>query len=413
MLREYLSKIADQFRTHLDTTEPINAQDFAGKVEDVAVRYNQLGFTSGREAGYNQGLEEGYEQGKPLGKLELLQDSEYMNVKVSGTAIAVNDVSPIEHSVGCKVESKNLLDPRSYADNSNQGTVRILDDGLVELSGALNGDTYAEITYNFVVTEPCILTLWFEEKYGWKVNAYLNDTSLNSMNETTISVTLSVGTHKLRLFQGYQSTSGTYIQLEKGTTATSYTSYVDLSTVEVKRYEGNLIDDTLKKMAGTNIYFGTQDFSKNFTTLFPGTYTLSAKVKDNSNFTLYVTDFENGNQNISGWSVAGTTECSLTINVSKTTKVNFKVYHSTFTDTSFLEWAKLEVGSTATPYVPYVAPTPFQANLDGTVEGITSVSPNMTLIPSNDGVVINANYLRDIDTYIDNLKTNVALTGGE
>ena len=54
MLREYLSNIADKFRTHLDTTEPINAQDFAGKVEDVAVRYNQLGFTNG----YNFGLEE-------------------------------------------------------------------------------------------------------------------------------------------------------------------------------------------------------------------------------------------------------------------------------------------------------------------------------------------------------------------
>lgn len=64
MLREYLSNIADKFRTYLDTTEPINAQDFAGKVEDVAVRYNQLGFTNGREVGYNQGLEEGIEQGK-------------------------------------------------------------------------------------------------------------------------------------------------------------------------------------------------------------------------------------------------------------------------------------------------------------------------------------------------------------
>ena len=30
-----------------------------------------------------------------------------------------------------------------------------------------------------------------------------------------------------------------------------------------------------------------------------------------------------------------------------------------------------------------------------------------------DGVVINANYLRDIDTYIDNLITDVALSGGE
>ena len=64
MLKEYLSNIADKFRTHLDTTETINAQDFAGKIEDVAVKYNLSGFANGREVGYNQGLEEGIEQGK-------------------------------------------------------------------------------------------------------------------------------------------------------------------------------------------------------------------------------------------------------------------------------------------------------------------------------------------------------------
>lgn len=47
MLREYLSKIADQFRTHLDTTEPINAQDFANKIEEVY------------KAGYNSAVKEG------------------------------------------------------------------------------------------------------------------------------------------------------------------------------------------------------------------------------------------------------------------------------------------------------------------------------------------------------------------
>ena len=61
MLREYLSNIADKFRTYLDTTEPINAQDFAGKVEDVAVRYNQLGFASGKEVGIEQGKQAEYD----------------------------------------------------------------------------------------------------------------------------------------------------------------------------------------------------------------------------------------------------------------------------------------------------------------------------------------------------------------
>lgn len=80
MLREYLSNIADKFRTHLDTTEPINAQDFAGKVEDVAVRYNQLGFTSGREIGYNQGLEVGYNSAVKEGTITITGASKTLSI---------------------------------------------------------------------------------------------------------------------------------------------------------------------------------------------------------------------------------------------------------------------------------------------------------------------------------------------
>ena len=73
---------------------------------------------------------------------------------------------------------------------------------------------------------------------------------------------------------------------------------------------------------------------------------------------------------------------------------------------------QLEEGSTATAYEPYNR-TIYQSTADGTVEGVTSISPNMTLLTNNNGVSINCNYLRDIDLYIDNLTTNVALTGGE
>ena len=395
MLKEYLSTIANAIRSKLGSTAKINAQNFADKIGEV------------------------YD----AGQLKTLQDSEYMNAKVSGTAIAVNDVSPIEHSVGCKVESKNLLPPKFNTVNDENWGQKVNNERRFYFENLKVGQTYTFSLKKIKAIANYGFFFISKEKDGVTTNVIKLSQGGSSI-KTNASFTVEEGYtyYAYVLFSAAPEVIDAddnfvalgNFQLELGTTATDYTPYLtDLSDVEVKRYEGNLIDDTLKKMAGTNIYFGTKDFSKNFTTLFPGTYTLSAKVKDNSKFTLYVTDFENGNQNISGWSVAGTTECSLTINVSKTTKVNFKVYHSTFTDASFLEWAKLEVGSTATPYEPYIAPTSFQANLDGTVEGITSVSPNMTLIPSNDGVVINANYLRDIDTYIDNLITDVALTGGE
>ena len=82
-----------------------------------------------------------------------------------------------------------------------------------------------------------------------------------------------------------------------------------------------------------------------------------------------------------------------------------------------------------TPYTPYIADfsgvnvtrcgknlfdknQTVTANADGTVEGLTSLSPNMTLYTDNDGAIVNCQYYRDIDTYIDNLLINLAMTGG-
>lgn len=72
----------------------------------------------------------------------------------------------------------------------------------------------------------------------------------------------------------------------------------------------------------------------------------------------------------------------------------------------------ITLGNELKEYEPYTE-TIYTANADGTVEGVKSISPNMTLIPNNNAVTVECEYLRDIDTYIDNLITNVALTGGE
>lgn len=58
-------------------------------------------------------------------------------------------------------------------------------------------------------------------------------------------------------------------------------------------------------------------------------------------------------------------------------------------------------------YEPYVEPTTYTANADGTVYGVRSLSPSMTLTTDTDGVTIDCSYLRDIDRYID------GLTGGD
>jgi hypothetical protein len=57
---------------------------------------------------------------------------------------------------------------------------------------------------------------------------------------------------------------------------------------------------------------------------------------------------------------------------------------------------QLELGDTATEYEPY-NPQTVTANADGTVEGLTSLSPNVTLYSDTYGVNINLEYNRDIN----------------
>ena len=54
---------------------------------------------------------------------------------------------------------------------------------------------------------------------------------------------------------------------------------------------------------------------------------------------------------------------------------------------------QLELGKTATDYEPYVEPTEYTPNADGTVNGVTSIYPNTILITDTDGVIIDCEYL--------------------
>lgn len=55
-------------------------------------------------------------------------------------------------------------------------------------------------------------------------------------------------------------------------------------------------------------------------------------------------------------------------------------------------YPQLEAGTTATEYEPYKAPQTATANADGTVNGLTSLSPNITLIPDNADVSVECTY---------------------
>ena len=171
----------------------------------------------------------------------------------------------------------------------------------------------------------------------------------------------------------------------------------DLSAVTLRRYGKNLSD------------LGTFEInrSKNFDlpyVLPAGTYTVSGILdttypKDYALIQFQYTDDTWYNQ--CGFNIAGEGRKHAYAYLSKPVK-RLSIHAGpgyaasaghTATYTDFM----IERGSTATDYEPYIEPVECTANADGTVEGVKSLYPNMTLISNLQGVIITANYIKDID----------------
>ena len=81
------------------------------------------------------------------------------------------------------------------------------------------------------------------------------------------------------------------------------------------------------------------------------------------------------------------------------------------------EWVQkcnlqIELGNTGTEYEPYITPTEYTPNADGTVDGITSLYPNTTLMTDTDGVLIDCEYNRDVNKAFAELQQAIISLGG-
>ena len=182
---------------------------------------------------------------------------------------------------------------------------------------------------------------------------------------------------------------------------------IDFSSVKVSRYGKNLIDDNKKHFNLSNIFFGINEVPTANTGILlqAGIYTLSVEIEDGLGCNLYVLD------GASSLFVAyGKT--SLTFELTEEKRCNFKVYHENYTSPNNLICAQLEVGNSVTPYKTFIEPTTYTPNADGTVEGITSLSPNMTLLTDTDGAIIECEYNRDANKVIAELIALIGSGGG-
>ena len=379
-----------------------------------------------------------YEKGYTKGGLDASPQE-----TVSGEIVAITDISPVEHNVAVKAESKNLLPYPYWQGSVTQSDITFTDNGDGTITA--NGTATARIFYSAISTsKPMLLP---KGNYiltgcpsGGADNKYLISLGYRYVDAETTS---------RKIFKNYGDKE-TIVSLEKDAyvdalfgvdinqTVTNltfkpmlrlasvadatYTPYVpDVSVATVKTCGKNLlpypyITTTVTKNGidftdngdGSVKCFGTSTANTvfTFTTSFsfiPGkTYSLMQNVDNISMYIRY--------KKADGADYWATSKISwqedyvcqqVYLQIAPNKTVNSVVYPIIVEGTTY-----------DGTWEPYIEPTNYPIAADGTVEGVTSIYPNMTINTDTQGVVVEANYYQDGKKVKENLIDMILSLGG-
>jgi len=326
--------------------------------------------------------------------------------KAVGAPLSIGDVHPAEHNIGVKVASKNLIPyPYDYTKYSpyTQNGITITDNSDGSLT--INGTATATVNYFLAATNTLFLPAGTYVMSNGNTNAQgymlvgLGESELGG--QVTGNKTFTLSTYSTTGYCLYQIPLGAtfdnvtiYPQIELGTTATAYTPYVaDLTGVEVARYGKNLFSpiyaDYTQNRFYSYVYVGSVNMRMSFTDKDTTVDISDIRVG-------FMEDINNVNGG-ANWSLKNGTIASNNSNVNNSIACPYIVIYPNTEDvfnrvTSRYD-IQVEIG-TVTKYEPYKEPTIYTANADGTVEGVKSISPNMTLIPNNNAVTVECEYCK-------------------
>ena len=341
---------------------------------------------------------------------ELTQRSNPLKGSASGEIISMDDVSPVEHEMNVKASSKNLLDIDSMLNdvltkNDDEYTLARIDSGW---NGRVSKTVNIFIPANTPITLSVgKLTFNGVGYYALAVSIKFDDESTSGQlsipnGRTSASKTFDKNVISIMLYVDGNEAIGTPIttftkpQLEIGSTATEYTPYVNITQAKLLKQNANLWNpNNFYRGYGTINPDGSLTVETGFEyqnmvdlngKLRSGTYTVS----NISGKRLYVM-LQSGDY--SKFCDVGNT---LTFAYDGVSFLRF-VCGSQSANTSFTYKIMLNEGESALPYELYFAPTEYPILADGTVEGVTSLYPTTTLYADTAGVLINAEYNRDIN----------------
>ena len=342
------------------------------------------------------------------GKLNIVKNAECLKGTKSDTAILLDDISPVTHELGVKVSSKNLF---------NINAAELINANIIDNGIQFTGSSGGAID---VLLPKGKYTLSFKRSVETKLylrNGKVDSGYISIISNTETSKTFTFNADVdgyLRIHSFTKDLILSDIQIELGTTATTYTPYVpDLTAVKVSRCGKNLFDINSTELTNATIVDNgiqiTGATGGTIDVLLPkGRYTISCKRSIEANLVL-----RNGKVNNGYITIISNKETSKTFNFNADVDGYLRI--ATFSSGLILSDIQIELGSTATEYEPYISSTDYTPTADGTVESVESLYPSTTLL-TNDPygkVYIDCEYYKDIDKTFNELTTSVALSGGD
>lgn len=361
-----------------------------------------------------------------------------LNGNADGALVQVDDISPIEHTVGCRVRSRNLYNnlldyaktqETEWTYDSVTGTLYVAYYYINKFIALEEGETYT-LSYKSTKTGGEGGGIYIRA-YNKEKNQY-EKLNLNSYTlSNTVTFTMPEGYPNLRITFYGDTAASTYsatytnLMLEKGTEATGYVPYVDPAAVTVTRCGKNLIPfftsayaytyrnvvhtcDTVSntiKMNGTAEAGGGRTIFSKYVKpirLVKGvTYTLQAKLISGvgTEFHCYLTGTE-AESKVIAYCLANSSatftasedlECFVGVN-----QVEGITYENAVVQ------FQLEVGNTATSLETYKG-AEYTSNADGTVDGMTSLYPYMAVVANTANTLVSCKYTKDSNKVIKEL----------
>ena len=354
--------------------------------------------------------------------------SNALKKSVSGEAIAITDVSPLEHEMDVKVRSKNLFKP-STSKEIKGITFELLEDGTFHVYGTNDGtgDSWHDESITLPkgkyagsgCPEGGSSTTWSIEYHNRSTGKGKTDYGDGVVFETAETNTIVV---HMVVRNGQTIDAIFKPMVEEGTTATDYVPYIeDISSVEVKKYGKNLFKATGEKVYkgitaelredGSYHVFGTSDGTGDFfldtdIILPKGKYTGSGCPSGGSSASHYI-EFVRRGAGKSGTDYGNGTEIEAA--ESQMFVVHMVVKSGQTVDLVFKPM--IEVGTGDKVYEPFKTPTLYMPDSYGEIM-VSSICPTTTLISNTEGAVIDCTYNRDLNKAFEELYNAIISTGG-